>query len=62
MDKGHWQATVHSVAESETTEVPEHIHSRNIYIYIYIYIHIYTHIYIYIHSCMLVSDEHLLST
>ena len=26
MDRGAWQAIVHSVAESDTTEVTEHIH------------------------------------
>ena len=28
MDRGDWQATVHGVAESDTTEVTEHAHMK----------------------------------
>ena len=30
MDRGAWQATVHRIAESDTTEVTEHAHMQTI--------------------------------
>jgi len=30
MDRGAWQATVHRIVESDTTEVTEHVHMQTI--------------------------------
>ena len=42
MDRGAWQAMVHSVAESGTTEATEHARTRA-HIYTYIYIHSFSY-------------------
>ena len=49
MDRGAWWATVHRVAESNTTEMTYHACTHT-HTYVYIQVHIYMCVYIYIHT------------